>query len=224
MSAMAVLSLVLAILLGLVAFIGLWWVEVLPIVLGVAALGATGPTKKRGKGLAVAGIVVAAGIGAACFAVHRGLELLVERHLEGLVGALDRGDAEQVKRYASEPAKGDDRISTWVRRVAAARERLGPYDKQITVGNVFLGIAAATALPKDVEEVEPRGARALDVGEALWARVKFERGTAWLAFGFGDPKEASATLEKLKDQEKDAIPPWVHDVRVYLPRAGSGHK
>jgi hypothetical protein len=222
LSTMAVLSLVLALLLAIVAFMGIWWVEVLPIVLGVAALGATGPTKKRGKGLAIAGIVVAAGVGALAFATHRGYELAVERHLNDLVGALDRGDAARVETYAAEPAKGGERIAAWVRRVAALRERLGTYSGEITVGNVFYGFAAALRPPKDVEEVGPRGEYVVEVGRALWARVKFERGEAWFAFDFGGLEAAQETLERVQAAGEGSHPPWVHDVRVYLPRAASG--
>jgi hypothetical protein len=224
MSAMAVLSLVLAILLGFVALIGVWWVEILPLLLGIFALGATGAQRKRGRGLAIAGIVVAAAGGTYAFAMHRSVEIVVERHLDGLIGALDRGDGVQVARYVAESAKDEERTKTWILRAAVAKERLGAYSGQVTVGNVFFGIVAAILPPQGVDEVEPRGADVLDVGEALWARVKYQKGDAWFAFGFGDAKEASAAVERLKEAKEDSFPPWVHDVRVYLPRAGSDDK
>jgi hypothetical protein len=216
MSAMAILSLVLAILLALVAFLGLWWVEVFPLLLGLFALSATGPMKKRGKGIAIAGVVVAAAAGAFAFAVHRGIEIAIEDHFKGFVAALDGADPVKAATFAAEPEKAAAAIPTWIARAAAARERLGAYSGKLSVGSLFFGIAGAFVPPKDVDEVEPRGAKDPDHEATLWARVKYERGTAWFSIS-GDP-------EKLKDMKGEKIPPVVTDVRVYLPKAGSDGK
>jgi hypothetical protein len=224
MSALAVVSLVLAILLGIVALLGLWWVEVLPLLLGLLAIGATGPQKKRGRGLAIAGVVVAVGAGIGTFLVHRGIEIVIEEHLDGLVVALDRGDAAKAGEWAHESVAGDTASPRWIARVAAARERLGPYSGSVRVGSVFLGFLPAMVPPEGVEEVEPRGTDPVALGQAVWARVQFERGVAWVAFVGGDPDKPGSAFEQMKDAEGQKIRPWIRDVRVYLPRDGPSEK
>jgi hypothetical protein len=224
MSALAVLSLVLALLLGVVAIAGFWWVEAVPLVLGIAALGATGPGRKRGRGVAIAAIVLAGAGGAFSFLSHRALERAIEDHLGGLIGALDRGERAKAEEWRLAPAEGATApdVGPWVARAAVARERLGPHLGETTVGSVWLGFMVALVHPEGVEEVDPRGAKPLGLGEALWARVAYEKGTAWFAFVGRETGTPGSALEDLRGLGEDGkAHPWVRDVRVYLDRAAA---
>lgn len=224
MSGLAITALIASIVLGVVAFFW-WWAAVVPLALSLLAVVKAVPARFRGRGLAIAGVVVSLLFGSCAFMAHATFRTLATDVTEELLRPLAATDLDEAER--------DHRLKDWVTeraveegvldhvkaRFAAVVERLGPYQGNLRAGSTFSGILAVMGGPRDggLAQVDDEEATTLEVlpGSALWSVASFERGDVHVALFLGDPQDATKLQQALAAGSKTRV---VKDLRFYVPR------
>ena len=224
MSAGAVTAFVLAIVLTIPAYaIGLWWTEVLPLLVAALSWGGMSSGARRGTGLAITASLNAFGVGALGCISHRELKAVAEKGFAPFADALAADDRATLAKWAVESEDAATRMDLWKRRIDAAKASSGQYRHELQLpGSIWSGSLVALARPPGVEEVEPKGDKALETLDAWWMRATFEKGEVWIALvGRVDddhPKgglSAFQVLEGAGATGRVDSPHGIADVRVF---------
>ena len=226
-SAGAIVALVLAIVLLLPAFMGVWWVELIPVLIAALSWSGISNGTRRGSGLAIAASIVAVLGGMGTFLLHRQMAKMFEQLLTPFADALAADDRATLEKWTVEGADASALADKWKRRVDAAKQELGAYRGQLGFGDTWFGSFKDLVVPPSgLEEFEPKGESTLGPAGALWIRATFEKGQAWLALeGKRDAKHptgGTSVLEMFKHVDPDghlADPHSIADVRLFRTKA-----
>jgi hypothetical protein len=202
------------------AFTGLWWLAVPGLLVGALGWSTLAHGRKRGRGLALFAAIASLLAGGTAFTIHRLLVDELERDLDPFVRALVSDDRAELERWLASSEEASTRLPTWKARIDAVRAEFGAYAGRVEVGSVWMG-ALVVAMPRDIEEVPPRGDRSIEVGQALWIRAHFERGPVWLALlPPGASVRGSVAVQALSDLMEPLAAgsrTVVGDVRAFRP-------
>ena len=220
-SAMAVVSFILSLVLVLIAVGGLWITELLPLGLGIYTLVTLKTGKKRGRLLAIWAVVIAVSAGSCSFYVHHSGRTVFRGIGESLLTAFSATTGGEVQEKAlkawswPEAVEADpELIKHWQERYAAVVEAYGPWTGEVELPSVFLGFMPVLLPPDNVEEV----ATGEDMptwfpSAVVWLRPVFERGTVHMAIVLQKGDESARTAAGQLNPEKPA--PVLGDVRFF---------
>jgi hypothetical protein len=224
LSALTVIALVLAIVFLVGAVLGFWWVEVLPVVLCVAAWGAISKGRRRGGGLAIAASVIAILGGLAGFGCAQAVRTGARSMAAPFVQALHDDDRATLERWASEEPDHpfSQRADLWKQRLDAGRARVGPWTKETEIaGSIWVPYRFAFPFaPPDMEEMGPHEGAAAGTRMSIWLRAPGERGDLWIGAELPDNVDRKELDSLGKDAAKDKERKPLHlvrDVRVFVP-------
>jgi hypothetical protein len=220
LSAGAVTALVLAVLLAPIAYLGPWWVEILPLVIGAASWWAIADGHRRGRGLAIAACVIAL-IAGTFFLINLGnARDLVVAGSDGFLRALARDDRAELSGWVIAGADRPASVARWRERMQAIEREVGPYGQRVEVDWGLLGpMAGLLAAPDgDLVEVGAPADRPRPALGAMWVRAAFTRERCWAVFELGREGEPLG-FDDLKDAESDKPVPIVRDVRFYRAKS-----
>lgn len=218
----AVTALVLAIVPGLGAMFGLWWLEAVPLAIVLLSWPAISAGRRRGRGLAItAGIIAAVAGGLGFLIAHEGRKAF-EAQFDGLVTALDKGDRAEIDRWVADGVDKDAVAKEWTAALAAAKAIAGPYAGRTIVESGWLGpVGAVFGVPDGVVDVVDPSRPVPILGTALWFQVAFQKETLWGACviakdaqSLGEAKDALA-----KKQQADATHVPCQAVRFFRKKA-----
>jgi hypothetical protein len=220
MSALAVISLVLAIVFLIGGMLTFWWIQVLPLLLGIVALRAIGSGERRGNGLAIAGVVIAILGGLGSFACAKAVRTSFSEWVGAFVKAVEEDDRATLAKWTKEGVDLPVMADVWKQRLAAGHARVGAWKKTHDIGGSMWIPIGFVLKPKDVEQVEPR---AKDPVVAFWIREECERGDLWLALvpTHGDEGGGLGNMQRATSTDKAAEPKMVVDVLVYVPEGAA---
>lgn len=227
-SGLAVTSFVLSILLGLVALVGIWASELLPIVLGIFAILTIKKNGKRGRLLAIFAIFIAFAFGACSFMMHSSGMEAFSKIPESVLTALsaqeaDEGKDAELRKWAWVEGleKNPQMLAGWRENYARAVEAFGPWQDKLDLGVPWVGFSVLFFPPSDVEEIgSTESMPEWTPGCVLWVPAVFEKGIVHVAVVMQD-----GTVEgqqALKDFKPDEALPIVGDVRFFRPKAPAG--
>ena len=221
-SALAVVALVLAIAFLVPALAGPWWAEAVPVVVAALAWRRAGRRGLRGRGAALAAIVVAVLVGGFSFVGHRSIEAAAGEQFDSLARALDSGRPEEVAKWVAKGEEPTPAVERWSARMRAAHAEAGAYAGRFRVGSVVWGsLAHVLAAPAGVgEELAPAGTGRPEPLRTFWARAEFEKGTLWFAFVLGAGGEAGGAYEALVKGVNHRDTRYVRDVRIFRDSGG----
>ncbi len=216
-SALAVVALVLAVAFMVPAFAGPWWAEILPVALAVVAWRRAPRRGLRGRGAALAAIVVAVLVGGFSYVGHRSIEAAAGEQFDALARALDSGKPEEVAKWVAKGEEAAPAVERWSARMRAAHAEAGAYAGRFRVGSVVWGsLAHVLAEPAGVgEELAPTGTGRPEPMRTFWASAEFEWGTLWFAFVLGTGAETGGAYEALVKGVQDRDTRYVRDVRIF---------
>lgn len=231
MSGIALTAFILSILIGLATlFTGLWWMAVLPLALGIWGMRRAVPTHFRGRGFAIAAVVLSIFFGA--FALFTTMHLVKEvKRMTAELGRIMSAD-----RMAPEEQRR--RLNEWIHdRVVdqgiaeAAMERfkqveaeLGEYQGAEDPASIMSGMVALMLPPSDPNLYEAgdktRGVPGFAPEKmALWGRMRFERGTAYVGmFLYSSGGKPAGFQDAMTEGGSARI---FSDIRFYIPPGGS---
>ncbi len=190
---MCLAAFVLALALALLSLVSLWAGLLLPLALGVIALATVDGTRYRGRALAWWAVGIALVVGGMGFLST----LMFNRHMDffsnAFLSALRSEQAPEERRRVLEEwlATGPTRDATRERieaRYKQAVEQLGPVTGPVIMPSIWSGQFPLLLPPGGVVAVdEPNSPSTLPPhGSAVWARLPFQRGEAFLALWMGD--------------------------------------
>lgn len=230
LSGAAITALVLAIVLLVPALVGLWWVQALPLVLVLLAWGGISSGARRGRGVAIAAVVVALTGGACAFTAARALREAFESSADRLMTALEAGNPDEVAPFVADPEQAAVVAAAWIERYRAVRAEAGAYAGRTTVANDLFGpLKGLFARPDDVEDMEDPKRPLPELGFAVWFQPAFP--SAHVVVGAilvrpGDPAQDDGVADKmsadLKSALSDSAQPRYWDLRFFRERRGAG--
>lgn len=205
MSGGAVTALVLAIVLLFVSVIGPPWCGAIAFAIAASSLPAIRRRARRGKGVAIAAIVLACvGVGAGVM-FQRAAVLELSAGFSPVVRALEKNDHAALLKTVPEGPDRDAKIERWTARAKAAIAAVGASTGDLTVPFAKWGfVHGIAATPAITEEFEPKGTD--DPSAAFWFRLPCANGDVYVAFDFGTRANFSAALTKARS-EASAVPP-----------------
>lgn len=225
LSGLAVTAFVLSLVFILLAVLGFWIAQMLPLALGIFTLASVRAGQRRGRVLAVWGIVIALGAGSCSYAMHAKVREMFGGMAESVLAALSSNGTD---------AEIEDALDDWFRPadltadpelIARIRGRyrelvgaVGPYRNEIELGTAYLGSLPIFWPPKDVEEVGTAGKGAVNLpGAAVWVDARFAHESVHVAIVLLD--KAQQDLEALAALGPGAgAAPLVADVRFFRAR------
>jgi hypothetical protein len=224
MSALAVIALVLSIVFLLGAVLGFWWLELVPVLLCVAAWGGISAGRKRGGGLAIAAALVAILGGLGSFACHRAVRTGVRDVVGEFVAALHRDDLATLERWATkdETKPFPERAALWKQRLDAGRAVTGAWTNDVELkGNLFFPMAWVVPMaPPGLVPVGPKAETTEEEsGMKLWVRAPGARAELWLALHVNarDLQDVSQKKPGGETVTTADIRDVVSDVTVHVP-------
>jgi hypothetical protein len=217
----AVAALGLALVLAIPAFIGAWWLEILPLAVGAASWWAIADGRRRGRGVVILACVLAAVAGTTALLWLGGARRGFEGHLDLLLRALAKDDRAELSAWVLD---GEDRaaaVARWRERMQAAEREAGAYGQRVEVAWGLWGPAIGLITPPDGDLVEigaPPGAEKPAPG-SYWVRAAFAREHLWAAIELGR-KGSPLSLEDVKRAPPGDRIPFLREVRFFrAPRA-----
>jgi hypothetical protein len=234
MSGLAITAFVLSIVCGLIALVGLWLGELVPIALAALGLRGISRTGKRGRLLAIFAIIMAVAFGSCSYFVHtKGMEMFT-RIPESLLAALsaktsaaDR-DAELEKwAWPEKLKKQPDLVASWRANYARAVKEYGAYEGSLDVGIPWLGLSVLFIEPKHGKEIGATGETPKwSAGSVIWVPARFEKGRVYVAVVLQDGSaDAMKNLRKESSAgggaggfDTNAPVAIVGDVRFFAPK------
>lgn len=192
----AVTALVLALLLAIPAMAGVWWLEVLPLLVVLLSWSAISGGRRRGRGLAIVAGALALTVGAWSYVSVRVTVAKLETDFDVLMTALDKGDRKELEGWIVKDAPADS-LDRWVRDFATARGRAGPYAARVIVAPGIGGpIVSMLMPPSSVVDAVDAARPPLGFGRALWFQAVCQKQRLWVAGLLlpdgTDPSEADA--------------------------------
>jgi hypothetical protein len=191
MSGMAVTCFVLSLVFILPSIVGFWVVQLLAIALGIYTILTINNERRRGRLLAIWGVVIAVGVGSCSFAFWSGVRGFFKGIATSQLAALSSDVSDEEKDEAmrgwfqAETLEKDPGLLADVRRrYAALVADVGPYRNEIDLGTPLFGAAPILAPP--TERLEEYGVAPDERGglpaAGAWVRARFERGEPWVCF------------------------------------------
>lgn len=229
----AVTALVLALLLALFAYAGVWWLMVLPVLVVALAWPGVSSGRRRGKVLLWITLALSVGLGGISYLNQRHAAEELDRALTPLMTAIDKDDRVTLEKWALESVPKPAAFDLWRSRLENARKEVGTWSGSLRIDPGWVGVSMGLfLLPGNVVEVEPVGPAPIDHFKAAWLRAPHAREDLWIAVEIG---ESGKETEGLKDfarwldartrgvgGPKDAVvagPRFLRDVRVFrVPR------
>ncbi len=226
-SILAVIAFLSSFIAGPLAYMAGWKVVLIPIAIAALALMLIRASGKRGRLLAIFGLLVATGFGSCAWLAHyKGSDELtaVPRGLLGILS--DKGMTAEAKDTAlatwAWPKALEENPglpASWRARFAKIESELGAWSGEVVHGDHQVGFNAIFMPPTHGEEIEPpRGApaaSALVPGGAVWVKAPFAKGTIWvcavLLTGDGDFREEHFRAYR------DGVHPVAGAIRYFRP-------
>jgi len=220
LSAGAVTALVLAVLLAPIAFLGPWWIEILPLVIGAASWWAIADGRRRGRGLAIAACVIALFAGTTALLTLGKARDLVATQFDAFLRALSKDDRAQLSGWVITGADGPAAIARWRERMQAIEREAGPYGQRVEIDWGLLGpmVGPLAAPDDDLVEVGAPADRPRPALGAMWVRAAFTRERCWAVFDLGREGEPLG-MGDVGETAPDKPLPIVRDVRFYRAKS-----
>lgn len=215
----AVWALALAIVLMVVsAFTGFLWILLLPAaILGVIAMVRIDPAVRKGRGMAIAALVIAALAGSCQYVVARQFLSGAAEVAEGVLAAASGEDEKKIDAWLTEDAVAKGEGANIRARLAAVVERMGPWRREAETGSALLGMWSLSAVPDGVEHVGGAGEEDHTIRPgAGWVTAHFEKGPVHVELLVN--MQALQTVDK-EAYEKGHALPILDEVRFYVPKA-----
>lgn len=188
LSGAAVTSLVLALLAAIPAFIGLWWVMGLPVLVALLAWPGVSSGRRRGKVLLWFSLLLSVGIGATTYWMQGVLAKQIDEGVSPLIVALDKDDRTTLEKWTLETVDRPATFDRWKARLDAVRKDAGPWSGSLRLDRGWTGVMMRLLMPPGgAKEVEPVGATSVEIGKALWFCMPHSRADVWLALELGEP-------------------------------------
>lgn len=230
LSGLALTSFILSVVLVVVALLGLWIVELVPLVLGAYTLTTFKTGKQRGRMLAVWAIVISISAGSCAFVSHQSLRTVFSGISESLLSALSSKETDENRDAALKPwvapaalEKNPDLLKQWRERYAGVADAYGAWSGTLDLPTPILGGTLLFVAPDGVTEVgtgeEPP--KTWMRGAVVWTPAVFERGTVYVAVVFleGDQEALRGVQDKLQPGTQAPI---VGDLRFFEKQAETG--
>ncbi len=184
----AVTALVLSLLMAIPAFIGLWWLMALPLLVALLSWAGVSSGRRRGKALLYIALILAVGIGATAWWMQGALAKQIDQGVAPFFVALDKDDRPTLDKWALESMDRPAAYDLWKSRLEAARKEAGPWSGHLRLDRGWTGVMMRLLVPpRGATEVEPVGAKSIDIGKALWFCAPHSREDVWLALELGEP-------------------------------------
>ncbi|MDJ0521136.1 MAG: DUF4190 domain-containing protein [Planctomycetota bacterium] len=226
LSGLAVTAFVLSLVLILIALPGLWIVQLVPLLLGIATLVMVKPGQRRGRILAVWAIVISLAIGSCSFTMHQGMRGVLSGTNESILSVLSSkiSDEEKAKSLRSwvwpKALEQDEKLpATWMQRYAGVVAEFGPWRESFELPSIVYGSTPLLIAPEGLVEIGSDGEKppSWTMGSTIWTPAVFEKGIVHVAIVLqeGDQKGVEA-LGTLRPGEETAV---VGDVRFFRAKA-----
>jgi hypothetical protein len=168
LSGAAVTSLVLALLAAIPAFIGLWWIMGLPVLVALLAWPGVSSGRRRGKVLLWFSLLLSVGIGATTYWMQGVLAKQIDEGVSPLIVALDKDDRTTLEKWTLETVDRPATFDRWKARLDAVRKDAGPWSGSLRLDRGWTGVMMRLLMPPGGWKVEPVGATSVEIGKALW--------------------------------------------------------
>jgi hypothetical protein len=200
----------------------LWWVAVIPFLLGVSVLMRVSPRERRGRVLAALALVLALFSGSCTFILNSASRTMYAKATDSILGALgsESSEASQegaLARWMYRPALERAGLLEQLRaRHAAVTARFGPFTPPASAGSLFGGNAALSYPPEGLVEVpEDPDAKPPPVGHTIWTRARFGDQVVHVALELIDGGGMGDAVDAARQTRRDGSTPIVSDVRYF---------
>jgi len=227
LSGLAITSFVLSLVFFVIAFLGLWAIEIIPLALAVYTLLTVKAGKRRGRMLAIWAVVISLSAGSCTFVIHQSARSVFGGITESLLSALSskesaENQAEALKPWAWSEAlgKNPDLVMAWRERYAQAEQAYGPWTGELELPSILLGGAVLFVPPEDITEIGTgkESPREWVRGAVVWTPAAFERGLVHVAVVFQDG--GANALRGVQEQlQPGQQVPIVGDLRFFEVKA-----
>jgi hypothetical protein len=201
----AVTALVLALLFAIPALIGVWWLEVVPLVIVALVWSGVSSGRRRGKVVAIVAAAVAVTVGAWAYVAARAITAEFESKFDQLMTALEQGDRKELATWVVEGPDRDAIVERCLSTYGGLRGRFGPYASRAKVQPSLWGPAlGAVSVPEGVVDAVDPSRAVPGLLRAVWFEAAFPKARVWVAgmlFGDGaevDEKDMKASMEAMK--------------------------
>lgn len=232
MSGLALTAFILSLLAGVGAILsGLWWLAAICAVLSMWGISAAVPTQFRGRGFAIAGLVISLLLGSCAFMFQRAMLSAPGMVIDPILRAADATtltDAErrdQIFPWFTAEAQAAGEYERFLERFAAARAAYGAYADKVETGTLFSSYLQLVSPPdaEAVEEIAPPGTQdLLVIGRALWTRAQFEKGQVYVALEWDQQLNQDELKEQVQEaggQNNELRPfPIARAIRLFRPK------
>ena len=207
-------------LIGILASVAAWWIEIFPVALAVLALVVVSADKRRGRALAVWAIVIGLCAGSCAYVLHTGARQLASTLVGSVLSALASDATDEAKDDAIAPWMHPPTLETDIRqkireRYARVTQEYGAYVHPPDVGGFFASMAPLIIPPEGIEEIGRSDTQKLPApGSCFWVRTNFEKGVVVVSIELrgGKMDDISGMQGEL---EPGAPAPLVSDVRFF---------
>ena len=216
----AITALILAIVLGIAASLGPWWLPVIALAVAALSWPAISAGRRRGAGLAIAASVMALAAGTYAYINVGRLVEEMQSEFGSLMTALAKDDRKAMTPWVM---KGEDPVpvlASWHERYVAASAEVGEYSGTTVVRTGLLGPWAGIVVrPGDLTEIGTAAGAPTpspDVGPAMWFESVFARARVHVALVLGvrdGPKDDLTEALKAGGDGKGF--PVVHEIRFF---------
>jgi hypothetical protein len=220
-SRLAVWALVITIVLGLAAIMGYLWAALIPAaILGAIAVVRIDPHQAKGQGMAIVAICLSVLIGSCHFLVAKAARDTALYLGRGAMAALAAEDPTKIEQWIEREALAAGAAERIRQRYAAVVEALGPSEREVLEGSLWLGVLPFKLPPPGVEKLKQFGEGDGD-GEkwevdpdSFWVRARFARGVVHVELELADVYDGLVeTAEKAQKTEPAAV---LADIRFFL--------
>jgi hypothetical protein len=170
------LSLVLAV----VALLGFWIVEVVPLALGAAAWWTVSPVRQRGRGLGLWAMAIALCFGSCSFFAYSEFHQRARDLGAGVLSALHGKEESRLDEWLR-PEKAEETAAALRRRYAEVVAAVGPYAGSLESGSLLSAAVSLFQPPSGVAEIGASDSPGVVPPATLWLRARFEKETLFVA-------------------------------------------
>jgi hypothetical protein len=206
MSGLAITAFVLSLLAQCGSIFGIWWMNLLPLLLAVLAWPAIGGGRRRGGGFAIAASVLAVLGAAGSFLLAKNVRDACEETATNVLTALQDDDRKKLRAWVQPGEDADAAVARWKERFDKAQEVAGPFSKRTIFPSGLWGPMIGMAIPPGgLEEIGGEQGSALPPpGGTIWFDAVFEKETLKVGatFAMGDERDKAAK-EEMKERAKD---------------------
>jgi len=237
MSGLAITAFVLSLVLGGVAlFTGLWWLAALCAVLCGWAMMRALPSRFRGRGLAITGLVVSMLAGSCSYIGREAMFAFVDTEVARVLRVLDAGTLEAAERrdrldaLLHETARAKEQGAVLLERFARVEALMGEWKRSVSAGGLFsshlpliVGPPANFVRVDDPTEGPPALRQDMKV---IWTVADFERGPVFvgleLAASVQDTLSEPSTTQSAPAEHIVDVLFFAEETRLAGPGASGG--